>query len=166
MWEGRPQEGKPGGEGSHRLGLKIWDIVYPWAVGSLWGSVSTAVSAGAFSLTTCTLSVFLVAGAWWWWPTGPQSSTRRPTGPATTSRMSCFLVFPTLCPVFHAGEGSFPRDSLVPPSNPPWDFAGDPVGSDSVLLLWGVQVRSPGWGTKIAQAMWYSQQGGEKNKQK
>lgn len=33
----------------------------------------------------------LHAGAWWWWRTRPQSSTRRPTGPATTSRMSPFL---------------------------------------------------------------------------
>lgn len=48
VWEGRPQEGKPGGEGSHGLGLKIWDIISPWAVGSLRGSLSTAAPAGAF----------------------------------------------------------------------------------------------------------------------
>lgn len=32
-----------------QIGLKIWDIIYPWAVGSLRGSLSTAVPAGALS---------------------------------------------------------------------------------------------------------------------
>lgn len=39
-------------------------------------------------LTSLAPSLFSVPGAWWWWPIRPRSSTRRPTGPATTSRMS------------------------------------------------------------------------------
>lgn len=67
---------------------KIQDTIYPGAVGSHQGFWSRAGPTGAPFLTSLAPSLLSVPGAWWWWPIRPRSSTRRPTGPATTSRMS------------------------------------------------------------------------------
>lgn len=97
-----------GGGGSLGLRWKIQDLIYLWAMGSRVGFLSRAVPTGAALLTSLAPSLFLVPGAWWWWPIRPQNSTRRPTGPAITYRMSPPVPMPHPYSVLHAGQGFFP----------------------------------------------------------
>lgn len=83
-------------------------------MGSHQGFLSRAVLAGAPFLTSLAPSLFSVPGAWWWWLIRPQNSTRRPTGPATTYRMSPPPYLPLPCSAFPTGQGSFLTGSFQP----------------------------------------------------